>query len=482
MIRVMAPKDPHPPLFRAVRLALLILVPTLALAAWHAIQPDDRLVGPPAPYYLTSLVYDEYDISAMALRGLNAELGRQPGAEANPPWLRRAYFTQLIESPRPLRSRYFLEYPHAALAVFRAGYWIQPHWRDSPLPPSLPDARYHNIAIHDPESDAQFATWRTLVVATQFYVGVMFVAWMLLIAVLESGYTPELRGGALLLLLPGVAFFVLNRYDVLPALFTGLAFAALGRRRSGLAGASLALAALLKVYPVLFVPLVLRHLWSDRRAALRFAGVFMATGLLAFVPLLEGADWVALWAPYKFQLTRPPEHGLTIYGCLVPVDLAEGTLGVVFRLTTLAAFSGLMIITPIRDLASLLRRCAVILMVFVTLAVFYSPQWIVWFAPLLAPLVRRERAIGAAAAALDLINFATFPFWWWVLPAVLEEIVSESTADTVIVQSGNALRLARYLCCAYLMWRLLRAEFPWRAWFAHLQLRFRSALFAKSSQ
>src|SRR5262249_14186704 len=355
----------------------------------------------------------------------------------NPPWLRRAYFTQLIESPRPLRARYFLEYPHAALVVFRAGYWIQPHWRDAPMPPSLPHARYHNIPLPHPHSHPPFATWRTLVVATQFYVGVMFVAWMLLIAVLEWGYTPELRGGALLLLLPGVAFFVLNRYDVLPALFTALAFAALGRRRCGLAGASLALAALLKVYPVLFVPLVVRYLWSDRRAALRFAGVFAATGLLALVPLLEGADWVALWAPYKFQLTRPAEHGLTIYGCLVPVDLAEGTLGVVFRLTTLAAFSGLMIVTPIRDLASLLRRCAVILMVFVTLAVFSSPQWIVWFTPLLAPLVRRERAIGAAAAALDLINYATFPLWWFVLPAVVEIHASDAVSETIIVQTGN---------------------------------------------
>jgi hypothetical protein len=479
--QIMAPQD-QPPRYRALRIALLIAGPVLALLAWHAVQPDDRLVPEAGRYYLTALIYDEYDLAAMAQRGLNAEIGRQPGATSNAPWLRSSAFSLLVEAPRPLRPRYFLEYPHAALLIFRAGYWIQPHWRDVEMPPGLPDARYHNIAEHNPETNDQFAAWRVFVVATQFYAGVMFVAWVLLIAVLEWGYTPELRGGALLLLLPGMAFFILNRYDVLPALATALAFAALGRRRPGWAGVALGIAALLKVYPVLFAPLVVRYLWSDRRAAVRFAGAFAATGLLALLPLLEGTDWVGLWAPYKFQLTRPPEHGLTIYGCLVPVDLAEGTLGMVFRLTALAAFSGLMLLTPIRDLTSLLRRCAVVLIVFVTLAVFYSPQWIIWFAPLLPPLVRRERAIGVAAAVLDLINYLTFPVWWWVLPAVLEDNVSELAGETILVQCGNALRLARFICCAYLTWRLLRAEYPWRAWYAHLQLRFRSVLFAKSSQ
>src|SRR5262245_42023125 len=199
----MAPKDPPSPRYRALRRTLLVVVPLLTFGLWHFIQPTDRFVPAAGKYYFTALVYDEYDLAAMSLRGLNAELGRQPGAETNPPWLRHANFTHIVELPRPLRDRYFLEYPHTALLIFRAGYWIQPHWRDVAIPPGLPDSRYHNIAGHNPESNDQFATWRVLVVSTQFYVGVMFVAWMLLIAVLEWGYTPELRGGTLLLLLPG---------------------------------------------------------------------------------------------------------------------------------------------------------------------------------------------------------------------------------------------------------------------------------------
>ena len=35
--------------------------------------------APWSPNYVISLVYDEFDLTAMALRGLNAERGRQAG-------------------------------------------------------------------------------------------------------------------------------------------------------------------------------------------------------------------------------------------------------------------------------------------------------------------------------------------------------------------------------------------------------------------
>src|SRR5262245_3463146 len=115
----MPPKERTSPRLRAVRYALLLLIPALALGLWHWMQPDDRLSAPYDPYCRPSLIYDEFDYAAMAMRGLNAELGRQPGAVANPGLIRWEYFTQLLEAPRPLKARYFLEYPHAALVVFR---------------------------------------------------------------------------------------------------------------------------------------------------------------------------------------------------------------------------------------------------------------------------------------------------------------------------------------------------------------------------
>src|SRR5262245_35148553 len=111
--RVMTTEEKHPRRFRAVRVALLIVGPILALGAWHFVQREDRLCPAPGSYNLSALVYDEYDLAAMTQRGLNAELDRQPGAVTTPPWLRSSTFTQQLEAPRPQRPRYFLEYPHA---------------------------------------------------------------------------------------------------------------------------------------------------------------------------------------------------------------------------------------------------------------------------------------------------------------------------------------------------------------------------------
>src|SRR5262249_15705581 len=159
------------------------------------------------------------------------------------------------------------------------------------IPPGLPDCYYHNIASHNPETSDQFAAWRLFVVASRFYVGVMFIAFMMLIVVLEIGYTPDgqLRGGTLLVLLPGMLFFTFDRFDLLPGLLTALSFACLGRNRIAGAALFLGLAALIKVYPVLFVPVILRYLWPRRGEALRFAAIFTGTSLLALWPLLTGA-------------------------------------------------------------------------------------------------------------------------------------------------------------------------------------------------
>src|SRR5439155_4720296 len=124
----------------------------------------------------------------------------------------------------------------------------------------------------------------------------------------------------------------LNRFDVLPALLTAICFACLGRGWRRASAVALGLAILVKVYPILFVPLILRHLWPERRAALRWGFVCGATLLLAFAPLLAGADLQAVLAPYKYQLIRPAETGLTVYCCALPEFLADAAVGKFFRL------------------------------------------------------------------------------------------------------------------------------------------------------
>jgi hypothetical protein len=72
------------------------------------------------------------------------------------------------------------------------------------------------------------------------------------------------------------------------------------------------------------------------------------------------------------------------------------------------------------DLRAVLRRCALVLIVFAMLAVFWSPQWILWFLPLTVPLATR-RAVAVAVVVLDLVNYFSFPILFWILYSGLVE-------------------------------------------------------------
>jgi len=420
------------------------------------------LYAPKSPCFGICLIYDEFDLTAMALRGLNAERGRQAGLAENPFDSDEEPFEQQLNTRTELNDRYFLEYPHAALLIFRAGYWLQPHWRDVAVPPAILDADYHNLATFEPCTEEELRVWHLFVRASDVYTAIMVICLLALIAVLCSGYGPQsgVQGGAAWLLLPAALFFTLNRFDIVPALLTAISLACLGRRWLGASALFLALAVLVKVYPVLFVPLIIRYLWPQRRALLRFNAVFGVTCLLALTPLFFGQDLQSVLGPYRFQLTRPPEH-LTIYGCLLPEIAAEGWFGSLFRLGSLACVMAVMVWLPIPNMASLLRRAVLVLLVFVTLAVFYSPQWVLWFAPILFPLLPQSRRLGWSWVALDLITYLTFPVWFWVLPHMGLQSVDSETADFLLHFLGTFLRVARFLVCGAIALQIVIAEWPW---------------------
>jgi hypothetical protein len=461
------------PSARWLRMVVLFLIPILAYAAWRQVRHPERVFAPWSPHEVVSLIYDEYDLTAMALRGWNAERGRQAGWPENPAYDDDDPFDQQLNVRSDLNERYFLEYPHAALLIFRAGFWLQPQARDLDLPPAIADADYHDLATFEPCTPQEKSIWRCFVRATDFYAAVMFGCLLALIAVMHVGYGAEtgLKNAAWWLLLPAALFFTFNRYDIVPALLTAICLACVGRRWVSVAAFFLGCAVLVKVYPILFVPLIHRYLWTRRRESIRFGAVFGATMLLAFAPMLFGADLKAIIGPYRFQLTRPPEGGMTIYGCLLPAMASEGWFGTVFRLGTLASAMGLLVLYPIESFSSLLRRCVLILMVFVSLAVFYSPQWVLWFAPLLFPLLTQDRRLSWSWVTLDLVTYMTFPIWFWILPHCHFTALDDETNRRILKTVGSTLRIARFVVCGGIIFQLVIAEWPWlirKSWLGRL--------------
>jgi hypothetical protein len=388
------------------------LIPPLYLALIVWLQPPDRLGPPDWPAWLDRAAYDDYDIAAMTLRALNTGLRREAGRLDPPPPLGVEGFREALDAGPPLRPRYFLEWPHTALWLFRLNWFLAGGSEGLDPPTAVCDGSYHDVVEHEPHNDAEQALWRRFRLADQIHRAFMTVCLLALTAVLARGYEPGggLVGEPLFLLLPAALYFSLNRFDVLPAALTALSLAGLGRGRLTVSAVCLALATLVKVYPLLLAPLVMRYL-SDRRGPMVRWTLGYALCLAAVLgPLLAVHGWEAVAGPYRFQTSRSAEIGWTFYLFVLPPVLAsEHPAAALLRV----ALVGLVVVGLVRsrpqDLRDLLRRAAVVLLVFVALQVFFSPQWILWLAPLLVPLATADRQLARIWIALDLVTFLSFP-------------------------------------------------------------------------
>jgi hypothetical protein len=402
------------------------LIPLIWFATLLGVMTPGSLdIRPNVAFEFSLLISDPADIAAFVLRGANASMGRLPGRTDEPEWSEAEDIERRLDAPpQPLAAKYYLEYPSATLALFRLGFPIP-----CEMPAAVADSHHYGIAHFVPRNDAEASLWLRFQIAAVIHVALMLAALYGLIAVLRRGYEPGAASGPVwLAVLPAAVFFSLNRFDIVPALATALAFFCLGRKRDAWSGACLAMGVLLKVYPVLFVPIVLRHL-GVRRGAVWLAG-FAGTILLGVGLSTSLLGWEPTVRPVLVQLARPlEEKSWTLYGRVLPQELAHEKNR---RLAILAVAGLALVLTRPPSLHSVLRRCAVLLVVFISLAVFWSPQWVVWFLPLVIPLAARSRWLVFTCVALDLLNYFQFPVLFWIIWNHLERSTCESIAEVLI--------------------------------------------------
>jgi hypothetical protein len=440
----------------------------LTFVLWF--QPGDQLGVPEDPPWLGRLVYDDWDVAAMALRGVNAQLGRRAGRVDAPAEVSWSEYHSALAEPHSFRPTYYLEYPHACLLLFRLGYVWQSDFE--PPPASVCDGAYPQVAAFVPRDDHERQLWRQFRRATQTYL-VFFIACQLaLLFVLQKGYeSADGPGPIWLCILPAAMYFTLNRFDILPALLTGLSLLALGRKWFISSAVLLAAATAIKVYPVLLVPLVARYLWDRREgsgtaaAALpaRWLLVYGATIAAFFLPVILFSGWESFWGPYQFQLNREP-MGPMLYGSVLPYSWATNDTGKAFRMGAVLLTTLLLMLGRMDGLDGLLRRGAIALIVFISLPVFYSPQWIVWFLPFVVPLARGQRWLLLPWVVLDLITYLTFPVYFdGKLADYVQWINADIWAGWTIDDRNNLLgpilTTVRYICLTVLLLMLAWREF-----------------------
>lgn len=436
--------------------AALVAVPVVwCVGVLAVMRPDAVVARESVPFEIKWLVYDESDLTALALRGANAHMGRLPGRMVEPDTITdpEVFVEQLESDPAPLADRYYLEYPTPTLALFRLGFLHRPR-RPDLLPPVVADSQQFAVGFFHPRTEAEQTTWSVLHDGVVAIVVVMAASLVGMILILRRGYEPgEPLPWAWLCVLPGAVFFSLNRFDVLPAALTAAGFALMARRRDGWSGAAFAVAALLKIYPVLLAPVILRHLGVRRGTV--WATTFAGTGLAAMGFSVWQLGWESTVGPVEVQLSREyiPDSW-TLYGFVLPEWLAHHSK---VRLGILGAAVLLVAATRPAGLPGLLRRCALVLVVFVVLAVFWSPQWIVWFLPLLAPLAPRRWWVGGMAVVLDIANYFNFPVLFWILWNRVEnqDVLDALAGGMVWLRAALWLGLGGGLI--YDEWRALRA-------------------------
>jgi Glycosyltransferase family 87 len=223
---------------------------------------------------------------------------------------------------------------------------------------------------------------------------------------------------ALLLLLPSTVFFVLNRYDLLPALalFAALHLTREGRVRTGALMLGLAIA--LKGYPLFLAPAfvvhgVRRHGW--RMGAL-VAVLAVAPNVLQHLAVLTWTDLDGMLMPYRFFLDRFNDETSyrTIADALALVMERSDADAVVH--TIFFKYSGARLLLALSSVAAALvvwrkpddlaRLCCGVVLVFMSTSVFYSPQYVVWllsFVPFLSRKARWQFAL------LSVVTFVYFP-------------------------------------------------------------------------
>jgi hypothetical protein len=401
-------------------------IPLLYFAVLVFLQPTDRIVMPwkaeeigyPLPPHLSRWLTDDCDTVAFAMRGWNANLGRQAGltgvawvdsttgwftSPKNPDAVQREraiepasvaveQFDRVVEQTTEWRDRYFLEYPPAALWLFRLGL-VGTDAKSLHVSPALLDSHQTNVGSYAPKTADERTLFRSFRRAMVIYTAIGLLALMMCMWLVAHGVDAarSLRAPAWLLILPGMLYFAACRFDILPAGLVLCSIALADRRRVALAGCCLGMAVALKMYPLALAPILLRYAAPRWKDALVWCVAAAVPLVLSYGSLFLTDGLPGITVPLQFQLGRNPEPDWCFFSRLLPMSLAEkSTFGTLSRILPVLGLALLCSVKRPADCASVLRRCAMVLLVFLTTQTFYSPQWWQWLALLIIPLVRQH--------------------------------------------------------------------------------------------
>lgn len=268
-----------------------------------------------------------------------------------------------------------------------------------------------------------YDTYRTVFIIMNLavYLGLVYVTVRLLRRLQRSPWL------VLLLALPSLLYFGMNRFDVLVALGVQIGLWLVLSRRWRMAAIVFAIAILTKWYPVIFVPLMYLYIRQTegvmaRSSQRQFLG-YGAAVVIGFLALSFVFDGFTSLRPYFFHGARPGGVGslyyLFVQGPLLSTGIEQlNYLGLTiflllqFSLPLVALIQPRVLMRYLATPAQLAGWMALGVLIFTLCSRFYSPQWIIWAVPLII-LVADKRLIWLVVV-YDILNYASFPLIWQV--------------------------------------------------------------------
>jgi hypothetical protein len=248
----------------------------------------------------------------------------------------------------------------------------------------------------------------------------------------ELGRSPA---WTLLFFLPGPLYFTFNRFDVLPSLLVMLALLLQLRGRRTAAATALALGAMTKWYPALLLPLFLAYNlhatdatsprpagWRARLpGAVLWPGV--AAGAVVFVVLAVNYSWGGGGMPavlhhYQWHIERPPNASSLVSALTAPGRwgwFPKSAMPTLIKVLTALQFlpAILLALLPVTSRRALLLGCLTVVLSFTLFTKDFSPQWIVWIAPLAILLAADSWTCRILLVVLAVIVYVQMPLLYY---------------------------------------------------------------------
>lgn len=324
---------------------------------------------------------------------------------------RTAFFR---EGTPPYRN-FRIEYPLLGVAYLVAPYFFSTHALDA----YLSDLTVANMLL-------LFQSYRANLMI------INMLALFVLIVVTYCSFPPDRRYGMQwwLFLLPSVVYYVINRFDIWPAVLVQLSLLLLFRQRFTGAFLFLSAAFLAKGYAIVLFPVFLMYYLNKKHKEL---SPFTNSPLLIMaIPTVLAIGAACLWSglenglfPYIFQSTRTFAYGsafimyLGAFSTTLPAWLWSGGVallgyGLTFLqlLLPIIIYCGHMIFRKwIKDREDVINWSLLGLLIYIHFSVYYSPQWILWVLPLFVFFIRTKREV-LILVAYDIMNYVQCPLTW----------------------------------------------------------------------